>query len=112
MSAIFAVLIVWQYRRTYDIPFGAANLQCYEIGVVGAALTFLVGWWSGRRGFWTGNRQAVEALCLLSAAAALLMLTIHCPLQNWRHVFIGHFGAFLTAVAVGIAARLYRARAR
>jgi hypothetical protein len=91
---------------------GAANLKCYEYGLLGAGLTFLVGWWSGRRGFWKGNRTAVEALCLLSAAAALLMLTIHCPLQNARHVFIGHGGAFLTAIGAGFAARFYHTRAR
>jgi hypothetical protein len=112
LSALFACLVAWQFHRTYDIPMGAANLQCYEDGVVGAGLTFLVGWWSGRRGFWRGNRAAIETLCLLSAAAALLMLTIHCPLQNARHVFIGHGGAFLTAIGVGLAARLYRIRTR
>jgi hypothetical protein len=112
LSTIFFCLVAWQFHRSYDIPMAAANLQCYEDGVLGAAITFMVGWWSGRRGFWKGNRAAIETLCLLSAAAALLMLTIHCPLQNARHVFIGHGGAFLTAIAVGIAARFYRLRKR
>jgi hypothetical protein len=112
LSVLFACLVAWQFHRTYDIPMGAANLQCYEEGVIAAALTFLVGWWSGRRGFWKGNRTAIETLCLLSAAAALLMLTIHCPLQNARHVFIAHIGAFLTAIAAALAARFYQARPR
>lgn len=112
LAVIFGGLILWQYQRTYSFPLAAANLRCYETGVVGAAFTFLVGWWCGRRGFLKGNRAAILALCLLSAAAALLMLTIYCPLQNWRHVFIGHFGAFLTVVTVGLAARFYGARER
>jgi Negative regulator of sigma F len=105
LTTIFAALVAWQFHRTYDIPMGAANLQCYEDGVVGAGLTFLAGWWSGRRGFLKGNRAAIETLCLLSAATALFMLTIHCPLQNARHVLIGHGGAFLTAIGAGLAAK-------
>jgi hypothetical protein len=107
-SALFACLVVWQFRRSYAIPMAHANLQCYECGVLGAGLTFVVGWWSGKRGFWSGNRSAIEALCLLSGAAALLMLTIHCPIQNSGHVFIGHGGAFLTSIVAGLAARWYR----
>ncbi|HEX4809398.1 MAG TPA: hypothetical protein VH325_10735 [Bryobacteraceae bacterium] len=111
-SVLFAGLVLWQFHRSYDIPMAKANLGCYEIGLLGAGLTFLVGWLSGKRGFWNGNRFAVEALCVLSAAASLFMLTIHCPLQNARHVFIGHGGAFLTALAAGLAVRFFWARGR
>lgn len=112
LCALFACLILWQFHRRYDIPMAAANFQCYVVGLLGAGLTFLVGWFSGRRGFWSGNRFAIEALCVLSAAASLMMLTIHCPLQNAGHVFIGHGGAFLTALAAGLAARFFWGRGR
>ncbi|MGC2657821.1 MAG: NrsF family protein [Bryobacteraceae bacterium] len=111
-GVLFACLVAWQFQRTYNLPMRKLDLACYECGLLGAGVTFIVAWTIGRRGFWSWNTATIRALSLLSAAAALFMLTIHCPLHNARHVLIGHGGAVFTVIGLGIAVSLLSKRAQ
>jgi hypothetical protein len=97
---LFAATVLVTFHREFPFPLAGPNLSCFERGLMISALAAVFLLPRMRRGIWLDRGlSAINAGAFL-CAVALVVYAFFCPVLNFRHVFIGHFGALAVVMAV------------
>lgn len=100
--AAFIVTVAIAFHRVYRFDMRAIHGECFGRGLLAAAAVLPLLFLAVRRGVFLDRKNAAASIAVLIASAALLILTVYCPILNWQHVLIAHLGAVAVIVAAAI----------
>jgi hypothetical protein len=97
------------FHQKYAIDIIAADKHCFKNGLIIAAITLALTLLATKRGVWLDRLASSLQLAALASSAALLVLTLYCPVLAASHVFVAHFGAVgVTLLVAWLVGRLLR----
>jgi hypothetical protein len=92
-AGIFIGTVAIAFHHKYLIDMAAANEGCFRNGVILSAVAIGLTLLATRRGVWLNRVASSLQLAALASTAALIVLTLYCPVLAASHVFIAHLGA-------------------
>lgn len=108
-AILFIATAAIAFHHKYAIDMAAADELCFKNGLIMAVITFSLTFLATRRGVWLDRLASSVQLAALASSAALLVLTLYCPVLAASHVFIAHFGAVgVTLLVAWFVGRLLR----
>ena len=99
--AAFLLTVLIAFHHSYRFEMRAVFGECFGRGLLTAAAVLPLVWIAIRRGAFLDRKNAAIAIAILISSAALLVLTVYCPVLNWDHVLVAHLGAVAAIVAAG-----------
>jgi len=102
--AAFLLTILIAFHHAYRFNMRAIDGGCFGRGLLTAAAVLLLLLVAIRRGVFLNRLKVSVTIAALISSAALLVLTLYCPILTWSHVIIAHLGAVAVIVAAGITA--------
>ncbi len=99
--AAFLLTVLIAFHHLYSFDMRAIHGECFGRGLLTAAAVLPLLWLAIRRGAFLDQKKAAIAIAILISSAALLVLTVYCPILNWAHVLVAHVGAVAAVVVAG-----------
>lgn len=99
--AAFIVTVSIAFHHLYPFDMRAIHGECFGRGILTAAAVLPLVWIAIRRGAFLDRKNAAIAIAILISSAALLVLTVYCPILNWTHVLVAHVGSVAAVAAAG-----------
>lgn len=107
LPVMVAAAVILLYRILFPIEplddFWPDVRVCFTAGIATAAIAAVLVWFALRRGAFASPAIAGITAGLLAGLAGTILLAIHCPILEFRHVALGHVGAAVVAALAGLA---------
>jgi hypothetical protein len=97
-AGVFIGTVAIAFHHKYSIDMAAADEACFRNGVILSAAAIGLALLAARRGVWLDRVASSLQLAALASAAALLVLTLYCPVLTASHVLVAHFGALVVVL--------------
>jgi hypothetical protein len=92
-AGVFIATVAIAFHHKYSIDMVAADEGCFKNGVILSAVAIGLTLLTARRGVWLNRVASSLQLAALASTAALMVLTLYCPVLAASHVFVAHLGA-------------------
>ena len=99
LAFIAAVLAL--FHQHYNIDSFKVGSDCCLYGLLVAAFVTPFALLIARRGIWVDRPATARTLAGFAGAAGLFVLTVYCPVFDWRHVLPWHIGSVTLVILAG-----------